>query len=90
VLRGRERKLTREFLRLQSHYLFQEHFCFGLPERVSEALMRPGRALLGTRSVHCRPAAAHHRSCDTGNADSTQRGAVLVQQNGRQAWQREA
>jgi len=27
VLRGRERKLTREFLRLQSHYLFQEHFC---------------------------------------------------------------
>jgi transposase len=27
VLRGRERKLTREFLRLQSYYLFQEHFC---------------------------------------------------------------
>jgi len=27
VRRGRERKLTREFLRLQSHYLFQEHFC---------------------------------------------------------------
>jgi transposase len=27
VLAGRERKLTREFLRLQSHYLFQEHFC---------------------------------------------------------------
>lgn len=27
VLRGRERKLTKEFLRLQSHYLFQEHFC---------------------------------------------------------------
>jgi transposase len=27
VLKGRERKLTREFLRLQSHYLFQEHFC---------------------------------------------------------------
>ncbi|MDP9145192.1 MAG: IS21 family transposase [Actinomycetota bacterium] len=27
VLRGRERRLTREFLRLQSHYLFQEHFC---------------------------------------------------------------
>ena len=27
VLTGRERKLTREFLRLQSHYLFQEHFC---------------------------------------------------------------
>ena len=27
VLQGRERKLTREFLRLQSHYLFQEHFC---------------------------------------------------------------
>jgi transposase len=27
VLRGRERKLTQEFLRLQSHYLFQEHFC---------------------------------------------------------------
>jgi transposase len=27
VLHGRERKLTREFLRLQSHYLFQEHFC---------------------------------------------------------------
>lgn len=27
VLSGRERKLTREFLRLQSHYLFQEHFC---------------------------------------------------------------
>ena len=27
VLSGRERKLTQEFLRLQSHYLFQEHFC---------------------------------------------------------------
>jgi transposase len=27
VLKGRRRKLTREFLRLQSHYLFQEHFC---------------------------------------------------------------
>jgi transposase len=27
VLKGRERKLTREFLRIQSHYLFQEHFC---------------------------------------------------------------
>ena len=27
VLKGRERKLTREFLRLKSHYLFQEHFC---------------------------------------------------------------
>lgn len=27
VFKGRERKLTREFLRLQSHYLFQEHFC---------------------------------------------------------------
>jgi transposase len=27
VLQGRERKLTKEFLRLQSHYLFQEFFC---------------------------------------------------------------
>ena len=27
VLPGRERKLTKEFLRLQSYYLFQEHFC---------------------------------------------------------------
>jgi transposase len=27
VLSGRERKLTREFLRLESHYLFQLHFC---------------------------------------------------------------
>jgi transposase len=27
VLRGRERKLTKAFLRLQSSYLFQEHFC---------------------------------------------------------------
>ena len=27
VLKGRERKLTKEFLRLQSHYLFTEHFC---------------------------------------------------------------
>lgn len=27
VLKGRERTLTKEFLRLQSHYLFQEHFC---------------------------------------------------------------
>jgi len=27
VLSGRERKLTREFLRLESHYLFQHHFC---------------------------------------------------------------
>jgi transposase len=27
VLKGRDRKLTKEFLRLQSHYLFAEHFC---------------------------------------------------------------
>ncbi len=27
ILGKRERKLTREFLRLKSHYLFQEHFC---------------------------------------------------------------
>lgn len=27
VLKGRERKLTREFWRLESHYLFQHHFC---------------------------------------------------------------
>ena len=27
VFEGRERTLTREFLRLQCHYLFQEHFC---------------------------------------------------------------
>lgn len=27
VLSGRKRKLTREFLRLESHYLFQHHFC---------------------------------------------------------------
>lgn len=27
VLAGRERKLTKEFLRLESHYLFQHHFC---------------------------------------------------------------
>ena len=27
VLSGRERKLTNEFLRLESHYLFQHHFC---------------------------------------------------------------
>ena len=27
VLKGRERKLTKEFLRLQSCYLFKEHFC---------------------------------------------------------------
>ena len=27
VLKGRERKLTNEFLRLKSCYLFQEHFC---------------------------------------------------------------
>lgn len=27
VGKGRERTLTKEFLRLQSHYLFQEHFC---------------------------------------------------------------
>lgn len=27
VLAGRERKLTKDFLRLQSHYLFQEQFC---------------------------------------------------------------
>ena len=27
IVGDRERKLTREFLRLQSHYLFQEHFC---------------------------------------------------------------
>jgi transposase len=34
VLQGRERKLTKEFLRLQSHYLFQEHFC--LARRANE------------------------------------------------------
>ena len=27
VLKGRDRKLTKEFLRLQSSYLFEEHFC---------------------------------------------------------------
>mgnify|MGYP003345906243 CR=1 FL=1 len=27
VLKGRERKLTKKFLRRQSHYLFREHFC---------------------------------------------------------------
>ena len=27
IFKGRERKLTKEFLRLQRHYLFQEHFC---------------------------------------------------------------
>ena len=27
IIGSRERKLTREFLRLQSHYLFEEHFC---------------------------------------------------------------
>ena len=27
VLSGRERKLTKEFLRLKSHYLFEHHFC---------------------------------------------------------------
>lgn len=27
VFKGREQKLTKEFLRLQSHYLFREHFC---------------------------------------------------------------
>lgn len=27
ILGNRERKVTREFLRLQSHYLFREHFC---------------------------------------------------------------
>jgi hypothetical protein len=27
IIGSRERKLTREFLRLQSHYLFAEHFC---------------------------------------------------------------
>lgn len=27
VLTGRERKLTQQFLRLESHYLFQHHFC---------------------------------------------------------------
>lgn len=27
VGQGRQRKLTKEFLRLKSHYLFQEHFC---------------------------------------------------------------
>lgn len=27
IIGSRDRKLTREFLRLQSHYLFREHFC---------------------------------------------------------------
>jgi hypothetical protein len=31
VLRGRERKLTKEALRLQSHDLFQKHFCLVRP-----------------------------------------------------------
>lgn len=34
VLKGRERKLTREFLRLESHYLFEHHFC--LARRANE------------------------------------------------------
>ena len=44
VLKGRERKLTREFLRLQSHYLFTEHFC--LVRRANEK--GPVERLLGT------------------------------------------
>jgi transposase len=39
VLSGRERKLTREFLRLQSHYLFREHFC--LVRRANEKWQSP-------------------------------------------------
>ena len=27
IVGNRERKMTREFLRLQSHFLFEEHFC---------------------------------------------------------------
>ena len=41
ILKGRERKLTDGFLRLQSHYLFEEHFCLaargnekGIVERI--------------------------------------------------------
>ena len=47
VLKRRERKLTREFLRLKSHYLFQEHFCLvrrpnekGNVERLLESARR--------------------------------------------------
>lgn len=41
ILKGRQRKLTDGFLRLQSHYLFEEHFCLaargnekGIVERI--------------------------------------------------------
>ena len=57
VLTGRERKLTKEFLRLQSHYLFQEHFC--LVRRPNREGTR--RATLGLRSAELSRACASGR-----------------------------
>jgi transposase len=55
VLKGRERKLTKEFLRLESCYLFQEHFCLvgranekGHVERLQVSAQREQAACVGT------------------------------------------
>jgi len=47
MLGGRQRKLTDGFLQLQSHYLFEEHFCLparGNEKGVVEGIVRYGRA----------------------------------------------
>jgi hypothetical protein len=47
MLGGRERKLTDGFLQLQSHYLFEEHFCLaarGNEKGVVEGMVRYSRA----------------------------------------------
>lgn len=47
MLGGRQRKLTDGFLQLQSHYLFEEHFCRparGNEKGVVEGIVRYGRA----------------------------------------------
>jgi len=47
MLGGRERKLTDGFLQLQSHYLFEEHFCLparGNEKGVVEGIVRYARA----------------------------------------------
>jgi len=48
IVSSRKRELTREFLRLQSHYLFQEHFC--LVRRANEKGKVEGLVGFGRRN----------------------------------------
>ena len=68
VLQGRERKLTKEFLRLQSYYLFQEHFC--LVRRANEKGHVP-LALEWHKRVVSQVTGTERTSNDFGNTDDT-------------------